>query len=85
MGLLQKLFRVKPESPAEKQALANLDEATREVAWGEEEKEEDHEHEGGAVGPLTFVDRRRPKLETDPDPAGGPSMHDVMHEHDEPV
>jgi hypothetical protein len=31
------------ESPEEKEALAKLDEATRQVAWQEEEKEEDRE------------------------------------------
>jgi hypothetical protein len=31
-------FRRKPESVAEEQALANLDEVTREVAWDEEDK-----------------------------------------------
>jgi hypothetical protein len=32
---LLSLFKRKPESPAEKQALANLDAVTGEVAWGE--------------------------------------------------
>jgi hypothetical protein len=58
-------FKPKPETPAVKQALANLDEVSREVAWGEEDREFDREH-----GIIPAVD---------PDPAGGPSMRDVMH------
>ena len=42
-------FKTKPESPEEKEALAKLDEVTREVAWGEEEKEEDREVSTGWV------------------------------------
>ena len=34
------------ESPEEKEALEKLDEVTREVAWGEEQKEADRERIG---------------------------------------
>ena len=82
------------ESPEEKEALAKLDEVTREAAWGEEQKEEDREVStggwvfGGWRGPGWLWGRSRPFRRVqgdpvpepldDPDPAGGPSMHNVM-------
>jgi len=89
-------FRSKPESPEEKEALAKLDQATREVASDELQKEADRElstrftpalgyNRGGA---LFWMGRFRPfrwkkgdpvpEPLDDEDPAGGPSMHDVM-------
>lgn len=82
------------ESPEEKEALEKLDEATREVAAGELQKEADREVStfwgGGPWRGLGFMFgrfrpfRRQkgdpvPQPVDDEDPAGGPSMHDVMH------
>lgn len=60
MGFLQRLFRIKPESPAEKQALANLDAVTFEVSDEEMEKEIDREHSGRVVGPLSVMPEQEP-------------------------
>jgi hypothetical protein len=88
-------LRPKPETPAQKVALANLDAVTREVAAEEENKEIDREHShGGGVGPLSLVPGHSVELHhvpgdvvpepvDDPDPGGGESMHDVMRGDDE--
>lgn len=90
-----RLFSRKPESPAEKQALSNLDEATRQVAWAEEEEEGEREKLPGFFGPLTFVRWFRrvpfrhvpgdpvPEPVDDPDPADSRSLSAVLHEHDD--
>jgi hypothetical protein len=84
------------ESPEEKEALEKLDEETREVSWGEFQKEADREV---STGPL-FGSRRLgwrfglfrpfrrakgdpvPEPVDDEDPADDRSMRDVMHEDD---
>jgi hypothetical protein len=81
-------FKRKPESPEEKGALAKLDEATRKVAWDEEEKEADRERTGWAPGPLILLGRRRrfrhvkgdPVSEPvdDPDPGDERGLHDSL-------
>jgi hypothetical protein len=55
-------FKRKPESPAEKQALENLDGVTREVASDEEDKEWERERATGLLGPGSL-------------PLGGPARH----------
>jgi hypothetical protein len=90
------IFKRKPESPAEQQALANLDEETRDVAWSEFDKEVEREQGGGSFGPLTFAFPRKapvpfhhvpgdpvPEPVDDPDPADSRSLRDVLHEKDE--
>lgn len=89
------LFSRKPESPAEKQALAKLDEATRGVAWAEETKEGEREKLPGFFGALKFfpgfrrVPFRRvpgdpvPEPVDDPDPSDSRSLSAVLHEHDD--
>jgi hypothetical protein len=65
-----------PESPEEKEALAKLDEVTREVAWQEEDKEADRELNTGwwwrLGGGLTQFGRprrfRRVKGDPEPEP-----------------
>lgn len=92
---LFEIFKRKPESPAEEQALANLDEATREVGWQEFEKEEEREQGGGEVGPLSLLPPRTPPVAfrhvpgdpvpepvDDPDPADSRSLRDVLDEDD---
>jgi hypothetical protein len=76
------------ESPEEKEALAKLDEATREVAWQEEQKEADRELStsfslrfGMAVpGPLALFGRFRPfrwkKGDPVPEPVDDPDPND---------
>jgi hypothetical protein len=63
------------ESPEEKQALAKLDEVTREVAWEEEDKEADRELNTGRwwrLGGLARLGRprlfRRVKGDPEPEP-----------------
>ena len=55
-------FRRKPETAAEHQALANLDEATRQVAWEECDTEKEREQGGGSFGPLTPTVPRDPPV-----------------------
>jgi hypothetical protein len=74
----------KPESPEEKQALANLDEVTREVAGAEMEKGALRRapyggYGRGGLGPVGLDQAVETLVHGDPDPPGGPSMHDVMH------
>jgi len=81
------------ESSEEKEALAKLDEVTRQVSMEEFQKEADRE----LSTPWLFGPRRLgwmfgrfrpfrwkkgdpvPEPVDDEDPTGGPSMHDVMH------
>jgi hypothetical protein len=84
-----------PESPAEQQALANLDAATFDVAREELEKEGEREKAGLGFGPLMFTRWFRrvafhrvpgdPVQEPvdDPDPADLRPLHEVLHEHDD--
>ena len=88
-------LRRHPESPAEKQALANLDAATFDVAREELEKEGEREKAKLGFGPLLFTRwfRRVPfhRVPGDPvpepvddlDPADMRPLHDVLHEHDD--
>lgn len=71
----------KPESPEEKQALENLDEATREVAGAEMEKGALRTAllSPGHLGPAGTDQAADVLVHGDPDPAGDPSMQDVMH------
>lgn len=79
-----RLFRKRPESPAEVQAEEKLDEATREVAWDEFEKAGGAMKQRGFFGPMRFFGafRRVPKPVDDPDPADGRSLRDVLDERD---
>lgn len=84
------------ESPEEKEALEKLDEATREVAAQELQKEADRELSApGLFGPRRLgwmFGRFRPfrwkkgdpvpEPVDDEDPSDDRSMHDVMHEDD---
>jgi hypothetical protein len=78
------LFRKHPESPAEVRAEEKLDEATREVAWDEFEKEGEREKQRGFFGPQSFFRgfRRVPKPVDDPDPADARPLRDVLDERD---
>lgn len=88
------IFKRKPESAAEKQALENLDEGTREVSAQELEKEAEREH-GGEFGDLSLMPHTPaeplrhvpgdpvPEPVDDPDPADRRGLRDVLHEDDE--
>jgi len=88
------IFRRKPEPPAEKAELEQLDDVTREVGWDEFDKEVIREH-SGAIGPLTAMPGVHeeplrhvpgdpvPEPVDDPDPADERGMRDVLHEPDE--
>ncbi|MGH2972807.1 MAG: hypothetical protein ACRDNM_05575 [Gaiellaceae bacterium] len=84
-----KLFADKPESSAEKEALAKLDEATREVSWQEEQKVAERGHPGARLGFLRWLmpyvpfRRKRGGPVDDPDPADSRSLRDVLHEGDD--
>ena len=77
-------FKKKRESPAEIAAEEKLDEATREVAEGELEKESAREAPFflNPVATLAREGLSQPPLHEDPDPSDDRSMHDVMHEDD---
>ncbi len=69
------------ESPEEKQALENLDEVTRQVAAGEEDKELVRERRyWSSLGWLRLLGLRRSKL--DP-PPGAPGLRDALRGDDE--
>jgi len=74
----------KPESPEEKEALAKLDEATREVAGAEMEKGalRSAALSPGQLGPVGADQAADVMLHGDPDPPDDRSMHDVMHSDD---
>lgn len=82
------IFKRKPESPAEKQALENLDEATREVSAAELEKEA----ERGDLFPLMPQTPGEPLEHVpgdpvpepvdDPDPSDRRGLRDVLDEDD---
>ena len=76
----------KPESPQEIAAEQRLDEATREVAWGEFDKEAAHEAPLGPFAPLaplgiTGAMHGRPK--GDPDPGEEHALRDALRGDDE--
>jgi hypothetical protein len=72
------------ESPEEKEALAKLDEATRQVAWSEEDKELARERRfflGGGwltswLHPIRFWNKGEPSL-------GSPGLDDTLDADDE--
>jgi hypothetical protein len=90
------LFKRKPESPEELAAERKLDEATREVASQELDKEGWRERWWGFFGPLFFAFRgfRHPKMRLDvrdpvlfepvdnPDPTDEEGSRDALHEHE---
>jgi hypothetical protein len=86
------------ESPEEKDALARLDEATRDVAWAEEDKEADRELNtrgllAGFMGGLARFGRPRlfrrvkgdPELEPvdDDDPGDEHGLRDALRDDDD--
>jgi hypothetical protein len=92
---LSGIFRRKPESPPEAEALDNLDRETREVASQELDKEAEREQghlwqpigaldAGSKPAPLQQVEGD-PVLEPvdDPDPSDEHGLRDALHQHDE--
>jgi len=86
-------FKRKAESAEEKEALAKLDEMTREVAWGEEDKEADRERAGWEPGSLVTLGRRRrfrrvegdpvPEPVEDEDPGDEHGLRDALRDGEE--
>ena len=92
---LSGIFRRKPESPAEVEALENLDRVTREVASQELDKEAERE-QGHLWQPVAALDVGRkpvplqhvegdpvPEPVDDPDPSDERGLRDALHQHDE--
>jgi hypothetical protein len=76
-------FKKKQESPQEIAAEQKLDEATREVAWDEFDKEAAREVRLGPLEPLGLTGAMQPPPEGDPDPGDEHGLRDVLHEDDE--
>jgi hypothetical protein len=73
----------KPESPEEIAAEKKLDEVTREVAWGEFDKEAARERVLGPIEPLGVEGLRQEPLLKDPDPGDEHGLRDAMREGEE--
>jgi len=76
-------FKKKQESPQEVAAEERLDEATREVAWGEFDKEAAKEAPVGPLAPLGLTGATEGPLEGDPDPGDEHGLRDALHDGDE--
>jgi hypothetical protein len=76
-------FKRKKESPEEIAAEERLDEATREVAWGEFDKEAAHEAGMGPLSPLGLTGATEGPLQGDPDPTDEQGLRETLHEGDE--
>lgn len=76
-------FKRKKESPAEIAAEERLDEVTREVAWGEFDKEAEHEAGMGPLAPLGMTGAMEGPLEGDPDPGDEHGLRDAQRDEDE--
>lgn len=76
-------FKRKPESPQEIAAEEKLDEATREVAWGEFDKEAAHEAPMGPFAPLGMTGATEGPLKGDPDPGDEHGLREALHEGDD--
>jgi len=69
-------FKKKQESPEEIAAEQRLDEATREVAWGEFDKEAAREAALGPLTPLGITGAMEGQLESDRDIAEEHGVHE---------
>jgi hypothetical protein len=76
-------FKRKKESPQEIAAEERLDEATREVAWDELDKEAVREAPAGPFAPLGLEGATQGKLQRDPDPGDEHGLRDALHDEDE--
>jgi hypothetical protein len=76
-------FKRKKESPEEIAAEKRLDEVTREVAWGEFDKEAAREAPFGPLEPLGMTGAMHKRPEGDPDPGDEHGLRDALREDDE--
>ena len=76
-------FKKKQESPQEVAAEERLDEETREVAWGEFDKEAGREAPLGPLAPLGLTGATEGPLEGDPDPGDEHGLRDALHDGDD--
>ena len=76
-------FKKKQESPEEIAAEERLDEATREVAWGEFDKAAAREAPLGPFAPLGLEGATQGPLQGDPDPGDEHGLRDALHGEDE--
>jgi hypothetical protein len=75
-------FKRKKESPEEIAAEKRLDEATREVAWGEFDKAAAHDA-GNPIAPLGIIGATSGPLEGDPDPGDEHGLRETLRDDDE--
>jgi hypothetical protein len=75
-------FKRKKESPQEIAAEERLDEATREVAWNEFDKEAAHEAPRGPFAPLGMTGAIEGPLKGDPDPGDEHGLRDALRDDD---
>jgi hypothetical protein len=76
-------FKRKQESPQEIAAVERLDEATREVAWDEFDKEAAREGTAAHFGPLGLGGATSGPLEGDPDPGDEHGLRDALRDDDD--
>jgi len=72
-------FKRKQETPKEIAAEKRLDEVTREVAWGEFDKEAVREAPLGPLAPLGIEGAMAGPLQEDPDPGDEHGLSDALH------
>jgi hypothetical protein len=76
-------FKRKKESAEEIAAEKRLDEVTREVAWGEFDKEAAHEAGMGPFAPLGMTGATEGPLKGDPNPTHEHGLRETLHKGDE--
>jgi hypothetical protein len=78
-------FKRKKESPEEIAAEKRLNEVTREVAWGEFDKEAAHEAPApmGPFAPLGMTGATEGPLKGDPDPTDEHGLREALREGEE--
>jgi hypothetical protein len=73
----------KKESPQEIAAEVRLDEATREVAWDEFDKEAGREAPAGPFAPLGVTGAMEGRQEGDPDPGDEHGLREALNDGDD--
>jgi hypothetical protein len=75
-------FKRKKESPQEIEAETKLDQVTRDVAWGEFDKEASREAPLGPLEPLGLTGAMQGPLESDPDPGDEHGLRETLRDDD---
>jgi hypothetical protein len=76
-------FQAEDWFPEEIAAEKRLDEVTREVAWGEFDKEAAHEAPMGPFAPLGMTGATEGPLKGDPDPTDEHGLREALREGEE--